>query len=87
MNEIPLRAAKAKFSALVSAAEGGEETVITKHGRAVARIVPEPSAGEKRVNHPGSPHHGMTFLELLMAYPGGLEIERDQTPMREIDLE
>jgi hypothetical protein len=53
----------------------------------VARIVPEPKEGEpKRVNHPGSPYHGMTFGELLLAFPGPLELERDQTPMRVPDL-
>jgi antitoxin (DNA-binding transcriptional repressor) of toxin-antitoxin stability system len=71
------------LSSLVSAAERGEETVITRHGKPVARIVPEPKEGEpKRVNHPGSPYHGMTFGELLLAFPGPLELERDQTPMR-----
>jgi prevent-host-death family protein len=84
---VQLRDAKAGLSSLVSAAERGEETVITRHGKPVARIVPEPKESEpKRVNHPGSPYHGMTFLELLMAFPGPLEIERDETPMREIDL-
>jgi prevent-host-death family protein len=85
---IPLRDAKAGLSALVSAAERGEETVITRHGKAVAKIVPMAEAVEpKRVDRPGSPYHGMTFLELLMAFPGGIEFDRDRTPMREIDLE
>lgn len=84
---VQLRDAKARLSELVSAAERGEETVITRHGRAVARVVPEPAEQEpKRVNDPNSPYHGMTFLELLMAFPGPLEVERDQTPVREIDL-
>lgn len=84
---VQLREAKAKLSELVAAAEHGEETVITKHGRAVARIVPEPvEAGPKRVNDPASPYHGMTFLDLLMAFPGGIEFERDRTPMRDVEL-
>ena len=37
---VQLREAKAGLSALVSAAEKGEETIITRHGKAVARIVP-----------------------------------------------
>jgi prevent-host-death family protein len=84
---VQLRDAKANLSSLVAAAERGEETVITRHGKPVARLVPEPAASEpKRVNDPNSPYHGMTFGELLLAFPGPLEIERDETPMREIDL-
>lgn len=84
---VQLRDAKASLSALVSAAERGEETVITRHGKPVARIVREPVESEpKRVNNPGSPYHGMTFGEMLLAFPGPLEIERDETPMRIPDL-
>ena len=84
---VQLRDAKASLSALVSAAERGEETVITRHGKPVARIVREPVEGDpKRVNNPGSPYHGMTFGEMLLAFPGPLEIERDETPMRIPDL-
>ncbi|MDR3475578.1 MAG: type II toxin-antitoxin system prevent-host-death family antitoxin [Devosia sp.] len=85
---VQLRDAKANLSSLVSAAERGEETIITRHGKPVAKIVPVPAAAEpKRVDHPGSPYHGMTFLELLMAFPGGTAFERDRTPMRETNLE
>jgi prevent-host-death family protein len=84
---VQLREAKAGLSALVSAAERGEETIITRRGKPVARIVPVTEENEpKRVNHPGSPYHGMTFGELLLAFPGPLEIERDRTPMRVPDL-
>ncbi|MEO8882362.1 MAG: type II toxin-antitoxin system prevent-host-death family antitoxin [Devosia sp.] len=86
-NHVQLRDAKARLSALVSAAERGQETVITRHGKPVARIVPEPAEAElKRVDDPASPYHGMTFGELLMAFPDGIELDRDQTPMRDIDL-
>lgn len=33
--------AKAKFSALLAAVEAGEEIAITRHGRVVARLVPD----------------------------------------------
>lgn len=82
-----MRDAKATLSSLVAAAERGQETVITRHGKPVARLVPEAAEPEpKRVNDPGSPYHGMTFGELLLAFPGPLEIERDQTPLRVPDL-
>jgi prevent-host-death family protein len=41
---VQLRDAKASLSSLVAAAERGEETVITRHGKPVARLVPEPAA-------------------------------------------
>ena len=87
MKRVQLREAKAKFSELVAAAERGEATIITKHGKPVARIVPEEAENEpRRVNHPGSPYDGMTFGEMLLNIPGPIEIERDETPMRVPDL-
>jgi prevent-host-death family protein len=42
MRTVQIVEAKAKFSALIAAVEAGEEIAITRHGRVVARIVPEP---------------------------------------------
>lgn len=42
--------AKAKFSALLSDVERGESIAITRHGRTVARLVPEESEAERRKN-------------------------------------
>lgn len=41
MRTIPIVEAKSHFSALLSEVEAGEEIAITKHGRVVARIVPD----------------------------------------------
>ena len=41
MRTIPVVEAKARFSALLSEVERGEEIAITRHGRVVARIMPE----------------------------------------------
>ncbi len=41
--------AKAQFSKLIARAEQGEEIVISRHGRAVARLVPMPAAQPDRV--------------------------------------
>lgn len=86
VNRVQLRDAKARLSELVSAAERGEETVITRHGKPVARVVPEPAEEPRRVNDPSSPYHGMTLGELLLNAPGPLGIERDRTPARIPDL-
>jgi len=40
MGGVNLADAKARLSELVNKAEGGEETVITRRGRPVARLVP-----------------------------------------------
>ena len=40
MEKLSIYDAKAQFSALVERAQSGHSTVITKHGRVVARVVP-----------------------------------------------
>ncbi len=80
MKSIQIRDAKARFSALVQAAEQGHPTTITRHGRPAAVLVPVEDA--RRLY----PEDRASFADLLLSFPGGIEIERDQTPMREIDL-
>ncbi|WP_245413465.1 type II toxin-antitoxin system Phd/YefM family antitoxin [Mangrovicella endophytica] len=76
-----MRDAKAGLSALVEAAERGEPTTITRHGRPAAVIVPVDVA--RRLY----PDEAVDFASFLMSFPGGLEdFERDQTPLRSIDL-
>ena len=79
VQSIQLRKAKAALSAIVSAAERGEATTITKHGKPAAVVTPVKDAerlyGAKRPS----------FASLLMAIPEPIDVERDQTPMREID--
>jgi antitoxin Phd len=62
MKEIQLREAKATLSAVVEAAEKGEPTTITKHGRPAAVIV---SHGDWTKLNAGVP----SFAELLLAVP------------------
>lgn len=40
MRTVPVVEAKAQFSALLAAAEAGEEVLITRRGKVVARLVP-----------------------------------------------
>ena len=44
MQTIPVHQAKDRFSSLLQAVEEGEEIVITRHGRKIARIVRETDA-------------------------------------------
>ena len=48
MDKLSVFEAKARFSEVVSRAEEGKQTVITKRGKAVARVVPEKAARAER---------------------------------------
>ncbi len=74
MSPMQAREAKAKFSELLDAAERGETTLITRHGKPVARIEPV-KAGRST-----------SIAEALWAIPGALEIDPDPVPMREVEL-
>jgi prevent-host-death family protein len=80
MKSVQIRDAKAKFSALVEAAEKGLPTTITRHGRPAAVLVPVEDA--RRLY----PDEQPSFVDLLLSFPGGIDLERDLTPLREIDL-
>lgn len=80
MRTIQLRDAKAMLSALVDAAEKGEPTVITRHGRAAAMLVSIDMA--ERLGGPGRP----SFADLLLSIPAQIDVERDTTPLRPVEL-
>ena len=48
MDRLSVFEAKARFSQVVSQAEGGKQTIITKRGKAVARVVPEKANRSER---------------------------------------
>jgi antitoxin Phd len=77
---LPLRDAKASLSAVIEAAERGEATTITKHGRPAAVVVPVDEA--KRLYPTDRP----SFAALLMGIPHPVDTERDTSPSREADL-
>ena len=47
MEEIGIFEAKNKLSALLDRVEGGEEIVITRHGKPVARLVPSGTGSDR----------------------------------------
>ena len=47
MTEIGAFEAKNKLAALLDRVEAGEEIIITRHGRAVARLIPSRGAGDR----------------------------------------
>ncbi|MBV5287448.1 MAG: type II toxin-antitoxin system Phd/YefM family antitoxin [Methyloversatilis discipulorum] len=80
MDSIQIREAKAKFSALIEAAEQGRPTTITRHGKPAAVLVPVEDA--QRLYAQDAP----SFADLLLAFPGGIEFERNASPLRDIEL-
>lgn len=82
MSKVQLRDAKARFSELVEAAAAGAYTVITKHGKEVAMLVP---IEEGRRLHPEAPEPN--FVEYLMTIPYPLDLPEEERPrIRDIDL-
>jgi antitoxin Phd len=80
MKTLQLREAKAQFSALVDAAEKGEPTMVTKHGRPAAMVVPIDHARKLYPeNKPG-------FAELLLSMPHAIPFERDDVPPRVVEF-
>jgi prevent-host-death family protein len=49
MDAVSVFDAKGQFSKLIARAEGGEEIVILRHGKPVARLVPMPTARPDRI--------------------------------------
>jgi prevent-host-death family protein len=80
MKTVQLRDAKATLSALVDAAEKGEPTVITRHGRPAAMLVPVDLG--KRLHAP----ERRSLADFLLSIPTGFEVTRDQTPLRPVAL-
>jgi prevent-host-death family protein len=50
MDQIPASDAKARFSELLDKVEKGETVVITRHGRAIARLVPDQERRQKEID-------------------------------------
>lgn len=78
MKSLQVREARAAFSALVEAAERGEPTTITRHGKPAAVVVP---VGAARELYPEP-----NFADFLLSFPGPLEVERNEAPLDEADL-
>lgn len=75
--------AKAGFAAPVDKAESGEVVTITRHGKPVAVLVSVDAAeaARKAITKPQT-----NFGEFLMSFPGGIELERNTSVMRDVDL-
>jgi antitoxin Phd len=70
MKEIQLREAKATLSAVVEAAEQGEPTTITKHGRPAAVVISHGEWTKLKTRVP-------SFADLLLVFP---PLDREDLP-------
>jgi antitoxin Phd len=79
MPEAQLRDVKATFSAVVDQAAQGEPTIVTRHGKPVAVVLGYDAWQALQGKHP-------SFADLLLAFPGVGDIQRDLSPPRDPDL-
>lgn len=83
MSNVSVAEAKARFAALVDEAAKGEFVTITRHGKAAAVIVSVEAAeaARKSLLKPRA-----NFGDFLLTFPGGADVERDHSNMRDADL-
>ena len=80
MRSVQLREAKAQLSALVDAAEKGEPTIVTRHGREAAMVIPMEVA--RRVY----PDHEPNLIDYLMTMPAEIPIRRNRSRSRKVEF-
>ncbi len=83
MSTISVAEAKAGFASLVDEAANGEFVTITRHGKPAAVLVSVEAAeaARKALNKPRP-----NFGDFLLSFPGGVELERNPSKMRDADL-
>jgi prevent-host-death family protein len=89
MNTMQLRDAKANLSKLVDAAERGEATTITRHGKEVAVLVPVEDANAIAAAKLAVSKAKPNFVEFLMTFPVDLNEalpDSERPNIRDIDL-
>ncbi|ANL26927.1 type II toxin-antitoxin system antitoxin Phd/YefM family protein [Rhizobium phaseoli] len=83
MPTISVAEAKAGFASLVDEAANGEFVTITRHGKPAAVLVSVEAAeaAKKALNKPRP-----NFGDFLLSFPGGVELKRNPSKMRGVDL-
>lgn len=80
METVQIREAKASFSALIAAAEKGRPTIVSRHGKPCAMIVPIDDGARLY------PLEAANLASYLRAMPEPLDVDRDATPLRGVDF-
>lgn len=77
MQQVQIAEAKAHLSALVERVEAGEEIIIARRGKPVARLIPEPKTGKSAAD---------VFRDAWAL--GGLDIEAPaELPLDDVSLD
>lgn len=77
MRQVQIAEAKAHLSALIEQVEAGEEIIIARRGKPVARLIPEPRTSKSAAE---------LFREAWAL--GGLDLEQPvELPLEAVDLE
>jgi len=77
MQTIPVNQAKDRFSALLQAVEAGEEVIITRHGKKIARIVREP---DDQASESDTERMRAEAIERLRAFQATVKPDPDYQP-------
>lgn len=84
MSTVSVADAKAGFSALVDEAAAGDFVTITRHGKPAAVLVSvEAAEAAKSSMLRPKPNFG----DVLAQYPGPVELDRNASPMRDVDFD
>jgi prevent-host-death family protein len=76
---VSAREANQHFSRILRDVEAGAEVVVTRRGQPVARIVPEPSSGERRLTAEQEAAHARSMERLRRGWDlGGGKFSRDE---------
>jgi prevent-host-death family protein len=59
MTTVPAVEAKTRFGTLVDRVIGGEEITITRHGKPVARLIPEGAGSQEEIRPAAETHDGL----------------------------
>ena len=76
-----IQQAKTKLSELIELAQREGPQTITKHGKPTAMVVP---IEEGRKLYPQDSQKN--FVDFLLQYPGGIDLERNESPSREVEF-
>jgi antitoxin (DNA-binding transcriptional repressor) of toxin-antitoxin stability system len=89
MQTLQIRDAKAGFSAMVTAAENGRPTLVSRHGQLCAMLVPvEAGARLYPMEMPNLANYLLALPEAFDVFLGdSFQTERDTTPLRGVDFE
>ncbi|MGF0538770.1 type II toxin-antitoxin system Phd/YefM family antitoxin [Agrobacterium sp. ES01] len=83
MSSVGVKEAKSALSGLVDDAASGEFVTITRHGKPAAVLVSVEAAeaAKRALAKPKS-----SFGNFLIRYPGGAEMERNQSGLRDVEF-